>query len=390
MMTLRPAASFVLYLLVLSMAGIGVSHAQSEALSATHDMTANVNEAGKFSAEKEAEKKPVKKTNYVVLPIPQSNPALGSGLTLVGLALYNPNESERPWVSGVAVMKAGSSTMFGLVQQASFMQNRLRLTAGIGHADLDLKFYGIGTAAGDRGAYIPLNQVGTGGMVQALYQVGDHWFLGLRYQNVNLKSTMDLSQLPVLGAVIPEADLRRTTASLGPAVEYDSRDDSFYPTTGTYAKANLNFYTSAFGSDLNFRQFSASWNRYWPYSPGTVVAARVSTCVVGGNVPFNDLCMYGRNNDLRGYSTGQYRDKSMLAAQAEMRWTLGHRWGAVAFGGIGSIGPSFSELLQQKMLPSIGAGLRWQASKDYKMNVSLDVAFTKDDRAVYLYVGEAF
>jgi hemolysin activation/secretion protein len=100
--------------------------------------------------------------------------------------------------------------------------------------------------------------------------------------------------------------------------------------------------------------------------------------------------MYGRNNDLRGYSTGQYRDKAMLAAQAEMRWTLGHRWGAVAFGGIGSIGPSFSELLQQKMLPSIGAGLRWQASKDYKMNVSLDVAFTKDDRAVYLYVGEAF
>jgi outer membrane protein assembly factor BamA len=227
-------------------------------------------------------------------------------------------------------------------------------------------------------------------MVQALYQVGDHWFLGLRYQNVHLKSAMDLSQLPGIGAIIPEADLRRTTASLGPAVEYDSRDDSFYPTTGTYAKANLNFYTSAFGSDVNFRQFSASWNRYWPYSPGTVVAARVATCVVGGNVPFSDLCMYGRNNDLRGYSTGQYRDKAMLAAQAEMRWTLGHRWGAVAFGGIGSIGPSFSELLQQKMLPSIGAGLRWQASKDYKMNVSLDVAFTKDDRAVYLYVGEAF
>jgi len=78
------------------------------------------------------------------------------------------------------------------------------------------------------------------------------------------------------------------------------------------------------------------------------VAGRVATCVVGGNVPFSDLCMYGRNNDLRGYTTGQYRDKAMLAAQAEVRWSLAHRWGAVAFGGIGSIGPSFNELLQQK------------------------------------------
>jgi len=57
-----------------------------------------------------------------------------------------------------------------------------------------------------------------------------------------------------------------------------------------------------------------------------VVAGRVATCVVGGNVPFSDLCMYGRNNDLRGYTTGQYRDKAMLAAQAEVRWSLAHRW----------------------------------------------------------------
>jgi hemolysin activation/secretion protein len=57
---------------------------------------------------------------------------------------------------------------------------------------------------------------------------------------------------------------------------------------------------------------------------------------------------------------------------------------------VGAIGPSFSDLLQQKSLPSVGAGVRWQASKEYKVNVSLDVAFTKKDHAVYLYVGEAF
>lgn len=358
--------------------------AQSDAMMTTGDMTVQASGAGDLAAKKED------KTNFVVLPIPQSNPALGSGLTLVGVALYNPNDSERPWVTGIGAMKAGSSHAFGIAQQASFMQNRLRVLAAFAQADLNLRFYGVGAAAGDRGVSIPLQQLGTGGVLQAMYQVGDHWFAGLRYQNMHLKSKVDLSQLPPLGRPIPEADLKLDTASLGPALEYDSRDDAFYPTSGVSAKINLNFFNTGFGSDVNFRHLAAAWNRYWQYSENMVVAARVSGCAVGGNVPFTDLCMYGMNNDLRGYSTGQYRDHALLAAQAEMRWRLSQRWGMVAFGGAGAVGPSFAELLSQKILPSIGAGVRWQASKEYKVNVSLDVAFTKNDHAFYVYVGEAF
>lgn len=330
------------------------------------------------------------KTSFVVLPIPQSNPAIGTGLTIAGLAFYNPNQSERPWITGLGVMKAGSSYALGVVQQATVLDNRLRLMGGLVYADMDLKFYGVGADAGDRGISIPLEQKGAGGLLQGLYKVADHWFVGLRYQNLKLTSTIDLSQLPRIGAVIPAADLKRRTASLGPALEYDSRDDSFYPTSGTSAKLNLNFFSPRLGSDADFSQMSASWNRYWPYSPSVVLAARVSGCAVSGDVPFTNLCMYGMSNDLRGYSTGQYRDRAMLAAQGEARWRFAPRWGAVAFAGLGAIGPSFSELPQQKVLPSIGAGLRWQASKEYKVNVSVDVAFTKKDHAVYLYVGEAF
>ncbi len=287
-------------------------------------------------------------------------------------------------------MKAGSSHVVGVMQQANLMQNRLRLLAGYMRADLDLRFYGIGAAAGDRDSSIPLNQSGRGGVVQALYQVGNHWFAGLRYQNMHMKSSIDLSRTPLLGTVISEADLRLRTASLGPAFEYDSRDDSFYPTKGVSAKANLNFFSPNVGSDVSFRHLSASWNQYWRYSSNTVVAARVSGCAVGGQVPFTNLCMYGMNNDLRGYSTGQYRDRAMITAQTEMRWRLSPRWGIVAFVGAGAIGPSFAELPSQKILPSIGGGLRWQASKDYKLNISIDVAFTKGNNAVYLYAGEAF
>jgi hypothetical protein len=358
--------------------------AQSDTIDATQDMAANTDHAGELSGKHDS------KTNYVVLPIPQSNPALGSGVTLVGLALYNPNQSHQPWVTGIGLMKAGDSHAGGLVQQANLMNSRLRLLAAVVRANLDLKFYGIGAAAGERGASIPLEQSASGGLIQALYQVGEHWFVGLRYQNMHVNSTIDLSRVPALGTVIPEVELHQRTVSLGPALEYDSRDDSFYPTDGISAKANLNVFSTDLGSDVNFRQFSASWNRYWAMGADKVLAARVAGCVVSGDVPFSDLCMYGRNKDLRGYATGQYRDRALLAAQAEMRWRFAQRWGGVAFAGLGAIGPSASELLEQKILPSIGAGLRWQASKDYKINVSVDVAFTPGDHAVYLYVGEAF
>ncbi|MQR01002.1 BamA/TamA family outer membrane protein [Glaciimonas soli] len=358
--------------------------AQSDAMATTSEITDSTDQAGALAGKDES------KPSYVALPIPQSNPALGSGLTLVGLALYNPNQSDRPWATGVGLMYAGSSHAFAAVQQASLMQNRLRLLGGFAYADLNLHFYGVGAAAGDRGVSIPMNQVGTGGLLQALYQVGDHWFAGMRYENMHLKSTVDLSALPVLGAVIPEADLKLNTASLGPAIEYDSRDDSFYPTSGVSAKANLNFYNKAFGSDVDFRQLTASWNRYWEYSAKVVLAARVAGCVVGGRVPFTNLCMFGQNNDLRGYATGQYRDRALIATQGEVRWKLTQRWGVVGFAGVGSIAPSFSELLSEKLMASAGAGVRWQASKAYKVNVSLDVAFSKDNHSVYVYVGEAF
>jgi len=50
----------------------------------------------------------------------------------------------------------------------------------------------------------------------------------------------------------------------------------------------------------------------------------------------------------------------------------------------------FSDLWGVRQLPSSGVGLRWLASTSYKVNVSVDVAFTRNDQAVYFYIGEAF
>ena len=64
-----------------------------------------------------------------------------------------------------------------------------------------------------------------------------------------------------------------------------------------------------------------SGNPYRRAGPG-VVALRASACQASDRTPLFDLCLFGANNDLRGYEVGRYRDRAMVAAQAEYRFPL--------------------------------------------------------------------
>jgi len=47
-------------------------------------------------------------------------------------------------------------------------------------------------------------------------------------------------------------------------------------------------------------------------------------------------------------------------------------------------------LLSCRRLPSAGTGVRWPASAQYEVSVSVDVAVGRDDHAVHFSMGEAF
>jgi hypothetical protein len=74
----------------------------------------------------------------------------------------------------------------------------------------------------------------------------------------------------------------------------------------------------------------------------------------------------------------------------ELRHRLKGRFGVAAFAGVGGIAPSFGDLGDSKILPAVGAGVRWQASKETPINLRIDVAVGKDSNAFYVSVGEAF
>jgi outer membrane protein assembly factor BamA len=152
-----------------------------------------------------------------------------------------------------------------------------------------------------------------------------------------------------------------------------------------------------FGSKFQYDKATVDVNGYFSLGPSTVLAARVSACATSKGAPFYDICLYGSRNDLRGYSTGQYRDARMAAAQMELRQHLFWKFGAVVFGGVGGIEPGANSFGSRfnigkgAFLPAGGAGLRFMVAPQYKLNMAVDYAVGKNNsNALYVRLGEAF
>ena len=102
-------------------------------------------------------------------------------------------------------------------------------------------------------------------------------------------------------------------------------------------------------------------------------------CATGGEPPFYGNCIYGTNNELRGYTAGQYLDRYMFATQLEYRLSLPWRLGLVGFGGVGQVLSGGSQLFgSSDFLPGGDGGARFQLSKQYHVNLRADFARGKD------------
>jgi hypothetical protein len=130
-------------------------------------------------------------TSFVVLPIPQANPAIGSGLIVAGLVLYQPENAGKPWMrGGGALYTDNKSKAAAVFQKSYFDQDQYRVTAFAGYADLNLKFYGLGDAAGQRDQYVPIEQSGNVTQLEVLKRFAPHWYAGPRYRLLHLQSSI--------------------------------------------------------------------------------------------------------------------------------------------------------------------------------------------------------
>lgn len=328
--------------------------------------------------------------DILAIPLPITNPSLGTGVVVAAVAFYNPNRAPSPWISGGAAMKTSNGNwLLGGFHSMSLDDDGYRITAAAGAGKLVTDYYGIGPQAGDRDVAVKLDEKVVALRLQAQKRVLPALYAGLRLVYVHVDVTNGVAP-PFPDQAIPPDQAKSGLMQLGPAVTYDTRDDSLNPRRGIYAHAEWLWSVKALGSDFTSRKLTAGASWYLPKGTNTVLALHAGVCAASRDAPFYDLCLYGQKNDLRGYKSGRYRDGASWALQAEVRQHLFGRVGGVAFGGIGGIAPRLGRLGESRILPAGGVGLRFQPSRKTNINLRLDLAVGKDSKAVYLGIAEAF
>ena len=348
----------------------------------------------------QTEPQPKKKKKFsipagiVVAPLPISSPAIGTGIIPVLGYIFPIDKNDKvspPSTIGAAGLITNNGSLgFAVGGQLFFKENTYEVTSGYVHGNVNYNIYGNGVAEGLK---LPLQQTGEAFFGEFLRRIFWKFFAGPRFMSGNSVITVRPNN-DVNFPIPPEVGLNTTLRSIGAKLTRDTRPNHFYPLGGTFFTFTADFFSQDLGSKYSFQSYRSQFDKFWSLSEKQVLAYDAYFCGTAGNPPFYGNCVYGTNNELRGYTAGRYFTRYSMATQAEYRLVLPKRFGLVVFGGLGGVIPGGSQLGQQvqnsHFLPSGGGGLRFELSKKYHVNLRADIAQGRDGHTFGMGVGEAF
>ncbi len=319
-------------------------------------------------------------SSFLVAPIPFSNPTLGTGLNVVSLFMHAPRDEESltPTTAVAALYSTNDSWMLGIFHEDYWDKGKNRVKLGLATSVLNLKYYGIGNADKESAIDYKMSASPIVARYQRQIPALNNFYFGVQYIALIGKIESEEIQTPSDGSF--------QASALGVVGTYDTRDEIYFPTEGLYSEVILNHYGESLGSSFELTQFKSFATYYLPHLKGSTLATKVEFKYNSSNQPFFLL----PSISLRGFDRTKYLDKTIIQAQSEERYRFSKRFVGVAFVGAGSYGDTLSDFSKDSLVVSYGAGIRYQILEDKKINLSVDAAFSDDDSAIYLRLGEAF
>lgn len=320
--------------------------------------------------------------SVVVAPIPSKNAEFGFGLMLGALYLFKADENSKNSQVGLAYYESeNGSSFYGGGFDLSWDNDRWFATGFAGHADLNYNAYIADIP-------IPLAQSGDLAEIELLRGMSNGLALGgtIQYLSSVLKPNTGGALPPEL---TPQVDMELVTFGL--AARFDTRDDSFYPTSGYKVDADLTYGTDLGGLIADHQKAVFLANGYLSIGDNGVLAGRFAGCLASEDTPFFSLCSIGGTDSLRGFTPMRFIGESLVSAQVEYRHRLSQRFGLVAFAGAGVVGSAFSPSLEGDFHAAAGVGVRVRLSKKFGLDYAIDVAVNDlKEEIYYLYVGQRF
>jgi hypothetical protein len=334
-----------------------------------------------------------KRGSLVIAPIPISSPAFGSGLFLIAgyVFKFDPEDDVSPpsWAGVAGAYTNNGTRALALGSHLYLKENKYQTTFAVIKGRANLDFFGIGRLPGRGAVAVPLSMGGTIFFGELMRNVGGNVFVGPRYQFRKLTASLNAPPRPG-GFEVPEIDLKSNSAALGLHLQRDRRNSTFYPTRGTLFDLTADFFDQVWGSRREYQTYKIAYSGFHKVANRQVFAYRAMGCSANGSVPFYDLCLYGFNSDLRGYTTGEFQNRRMFAAQAEYRIEGRKRFGFVAFGGVGGVARNWRDFRTDGLQPAAGVGLRFKLDKKNHINYRVDFAVGREGHTLSIGVGEAF
>jgi len=174
----------------------------------------------------------------------------------------------------------------------------------------------------------------------------------------------------------------------GISVNWDTRNNIFYPTSGGLYGLSVTLYSGTIGSDFDFTEYGLGLSKYIPLFSSHVLAFQGVVTIRTGDPPFQLLSQLGEI--LRGYVASRYIDKNLLSMQMEYRMPVWWRFGLVGFVGFGDVADKITNFEPGSFKHSVGWGIRYLFARDEHINLRVDFGFGEGSSQFYINFFEAF
>ena len=342
----------------------------------------------------------LRKATFYPFPILSVAPETGLQYGAYGLYSFFTDKTDslarNSTASVTALRTTRRQTILRLTGDVWSKANTYHYVGDVGYRNFPFFFYGIGpaTRVANRELLIE-TRISAHGSIER--RVAGPYYAGLRIGFDQYRYRADQP------GGISEQEPNLTGRSGGQLVYgellqiIDNRDNNLYTTRGSFVKLSAGYAPDWFGGD-NYTGglFNADLRTFRSLNSQLVLGAQaVYQTYAAPNVPFYLLPQLGSDQLMRGYYAGRFRDRSLLAVQAELRYRLLPTVGVVVFGGGGAT-YGLTRLTDQSLKPTYGIGLRYFFDPKRGLSLRLDYGVGEKPpgerriSGVYFSLGEAF
>lgn len=295
---------------------------------------------------------------------------------------------------------AGAGTLF-------FNENKFRIYIKYGYRTEPSNFYGIGydeiKAAEDLNDLygkdsVTFHKAHVQIFPRFVWEVKPHIYVGALL-DFNYSKSKEMPGWMAQNPQIIKFGNKYHNIGIGASLQYDTRDDVATPFSGMLLSATGTVYGKYLGGNYNYEMIELEYRQFKQvFKRRSTLGWTAKTQISMDNVPYTELPGFGNPFDLRGYTWGKYRDKSMaygiveyrhmfMSQEAYERGAFWSKFGVVGWVGTGTIGKTPADWDKWKLNYGVGLRIQLQPRKNFRLDIGKEPG---QKWGVYMNMTEAF